>query len=101
MCDCPNIYVWSNQKMFLLIKINARPIPGDLQHRSRTASHNCAMDENGHKAGEHDDDLEDVGPDHSFHSALTQTDDGGGHTVRQTTEKMYNTGVSTEATPVC
>lgn len=34
------------------------------------------MDENGHKAQQHDNDLEHISPDHSFHATLLQTDDG-------------------------
>lgn len=30
------------------------------------------MDENGHKAWQHDNYLEHIGPDHSFHATLLQ-----------------------------
>lgn len=66
---------WNEKTVFLLIKINAWRIVGDLQHQSRTTNQNCAVDENGHKARQHDDNLEHIGPDHSFHATLLQTDE--------------------------
>lgn len=36
--------------IFLLMKINARSIEGDLQNLCRPTNQNCAMDVNGHEA---------------------------------------------------
>lgn len=62
--------------VFLLIEINARSIFGDFQHRCRTTNENCTVDENGHKASQHDYNLEHISPDHSFHAPLLQTGEG-------------------------
>lgn len=58
--------------MNLLIEINARSIPGNLHHRCGSTYQNCAMDENGNKARQHDTNLEDICPDHSLHATLEQ-----------------------------
>lgn len=62
--------------MFLLIKINAGSILGNLQYQCRTTNQNCALDENDHKPQQHDNNLEHISPDHSFHATLLQTDHG-------------------------
>lgn len=58
------------------MKINAGSVVCDRQYLCRTTNQNCALDVNGHKARQHDNDLEHVGPDHGFHSTLL-TDDKG------------------------
>lgn len=58
----------------VLFEIDAWPIVGDLQDQCRTTNKSGAVDENGHKAWQHDNDLEDIGPDHSFHASLLHTD---------------------------
>lgn len=58
------------RKMLLLIKINAGSVPGDLQHQCGTTNQSSAVYEDGHEAREHDNDLEHIGPDHSFDSTL-------------------------------
>lgn len=62
--------------MNLLIKINARSIPGNFQHRCRSTHQNCAVDEYSHKARQHDKNLEHICPDHSFHATLVQIVEG-------------------------
>lgn len=64
------------------MKINPWSIPGDLKHRSGATDQNCSLDINGHEAYHHDDDLEDVGPDHSFNSALMHGGDTGVHEIK-------------------
>lgn len=66
--------------MNLLIEIYAWSIPGNLHHRCRSTHQNCAMDENGHKARQHDKNLEHICPDHSFHATLEQIVEETGNT---------------------
>lgn len=56
----------------LLVEINAWSVPGDLHHRCGSTNQNCAMDENGHKACQHDKNLEHISPDHGFYATLVQ-----------------------------
>lgn len=48
------------------------------------------MDENGYQAGQHDNNLEHISPDHSFHAPLLQTEgkDRQGNTPQHILQKQ-------------
>lgn len=69
---CTNVAL---RKYSLLKKVDPGAVVCDGQDLARPPHHECALNQDGCKAGKHNQNLEDVSPDDGFHSSLKESEE--------------------------